>query len=81
MDAAGSVSRARFLRDVRANRFNRAILERWETLSLSLYASHGLQALYEGRLAPNPLTDHRELFLEKAASYRRRWPWLRVETG
>jgi hypothetical protein len=43
-----------------------------------LYAPHGLQPLYEGRLAPNPLTDHRKLFLEKARSYRERWPWLRI---
>jgi uncharacterized protein len=44
----------------------------------TLYAPHGLQALYAGILSPNPLTDHRALFREKAASYRRRWPWLRV---
>ena len=44
-----------------------------------VYAPHGLRAVYEGRLAPNPLTDHRQLFLEKARSYQQRWPWLRVE--
>lgn len=43
-----------------------------------LYAPHGLPLLYEGVLAPNPLTDHRSLFEAKARSYRSRWPWLRV---
>ena len=44
-----------------------------------VYAPNGLALLYEGRLRPNPLTDHRELFRRKAASYRSRWPWLAVE--
>jgi uncharacterized protein len=44
-----------------------------------VYAPYGLALLYEGLLAPNPLTDHRDLFHAKAASYRRRWPWLRIE--
>lgn len=43
-----------------------------------VYAPHGLPILYEGLLTPNPLTDHRELFLAKAASYQARWPWLRI---
>jgi uncharacterized protein len=43
-----------------------------------LYAPNGLALLYEGVLAPNPLIDHRDLFLAKAASYRSRWPWLRI---
>lgn len=46
-----------------------------------LYAPHGLSLLYEGRLAPNPLTNHETLFLAKAQSYRERWPWLRIESG
>jgi len=46
---------------------------------LEVYAPHGLEALYEGRLAPNPRTDHRPLFERKVASYRERWPWLTVE--
>jgi uncharacterized protein len=46
-----------------------------------VYAPYGLALLYDGVLAPNPLTDHRELFQAKAASYRRRWPWLRVEAA
>ena len=46
-----------------------------------VYAPYGLALLYEGVLAPNPLIDHRALFLAKAASYRQRWPWLRIETS
>jgi hypothetical protein len=48
---------------------------------LELYAPYGLAMLYEGVLAPNPLTDHRVLFEEKARSYRARWPWLRVRVA
>jgi hypothetical protein len=47
----------------------------------ALHAPHGLQLLEQGRLAPNPLTDHAELFLAKARSYQQRWPWLRIEQG
>jgi hypothetical protein len=36
--------------------------------------------LYGGVLTTNPLTPHRDLFDAKAASYRSRWPWLRVVT-
>lgn len=46
-----------------------------------IYAPNGLALLYEGVLTPNPLTDHRPLFERKAASYRERWPWLRVQTS
>jgi hypothetical protein len=44
-----------------------------------VYAPSGFAQLYEGSLTPNPLTPHRELFEQKAFSYRSRWPWLRVE--
>lgn len=44
-----------------------------------IYAPHGFELLYSGRLAPNPLTNHPELFHTKARSYLRRWPRLRVE--
>jgi hypothetical protein len=47
----------------------------------TLYAPHGLAMLYEGVLAPNPLTDHRALFDAKARSYQERWPWLRVASA
>ncbi len=43
-----------------------------------LYAPYGLDTLYRGILRPNPLIDHRELFRQKAASYRARWNWLQV---
>jgi uncharacterized protein len=43
-----------------------------------LYAPNGLEILYAGVLAPNPLTPHLALFRQKAASYRQRWPWLEV---
>ncbi len=43
-----------------------------------IYAPHGLQLIYDGVLALNPMTPHQELFDRKAASYRERWPWLRV---
>lgn len=44
-----------------------------------LYAPYGLEDLYAGLLEPNPLCDHRSLFREKAASYRTRWDWLRIQ--
>ena len=43
-----------------------------------LYAPYGLDDLYGGILRPNPLIDHRELFREKAASYKARWEWLQI---
>lgn len=46
-----------------------------------VYAPNGLDILYAGELSPNPLTRHLPLFREKAASYRKRWPWLRVVEG
>ena len=45
---------------------------------LELYAPNGLAILYEGVMAPNPLTCHLPLFRDKAASYRSRWGWLQV---
>ena len=45
----------------------------------AVYAPNGLRLLYEGTLAMNPLVPHRELFERKAASYRRRWAWLKVQ--
>ena len=43
-----------------------------------LHAPYGLDLMYDGVLTPNPLTDHRDLFRRKAASYQQRWPWLRI---
>lgn len=45
-----------------------------------LYAPSGLEELYDGVLRPNPLNFRPQLFIEKAESYRARWPWLRVES-
>lgn len=44
-----------------------------------LYAPSGLDELFAGVLRPNPLNPRPKLFIEKAESYRARWPWLRVE--
>jgi hypothetical protein len=46
-----------------------------------LYAPNGLSMLYDGVLTMNPLMPHRALFDKKAASYRARWPWLRIQPG
>lgn len=43
-----------------------------------LYAPNNLALIYDGILAPNPLTPHRDLFLHKAESYQARWPWLKI---
>jgi hypothetical protein len=43
-----------------------------------LYAPNGVQELESGVLRPNPKCDHPDLFQAKAASYRERWPWLRL---
>lgn len=42
-----------------------------------VFSPNGLGLIYQGVLTMNPLTPHRELFEAKAASYQRRWPWLR----
>jgi len=47
---------------------------------LELYAPYGLDDLYAGILRPNPINDQPRLFEAKVASYRARWPWLRVMT-
>src|SRR5450830_935426 len=44
----------------------------------STYAPNGFNMLYEGVLTTNPLTPYLDLFEAKAASYRGRWPWLRI---
>lgn len=46
--------------------------------SCRLHAPNGLADLEAGRLTPNPLTPHEALFREKALSYQRRWPRLRI---
>ena len=44
-----------------------------------LYAPNGLALLYDGVLTMNPLMPHRVLFERKAASYRARWPRVRIQ--
>ncbi|HEX5125998.1 MAG TPA: nucleotidyltransferase family protein [Rhodocyclaceae bacterium] len=44
----------------------------------TIYAPYGLDLMYDGVLGMNPLTPHIELFEQKVASYRARWPWLTV---
>lgn len=48
---------------------------------IDVYAPYGLQDLYRGVLAPNPLRDFPALYREKVASYRARWPWLVAADG
>jgi uncharacterized protein len=48
---------------------------------IELYAPYGLDDLYAGILRPNPINDQPRLFQAKVASYRARWPWLRVMTS
>ena len=43
-----------------------------------LHAPNGLDGVAKGTLTRNPLTPHAPLFDAKTASYRQRWPWLRV---
>jgi uncharacterized protein len=43
-----------------------------------VYATHGLDDLYRGHLAPNPRHLNPALFAAKTESYRRRWLWLTV---
>jgi len=44
-----------------------------------VHATYGLADLHTGILKPNPLNPNASRFAEKAASYRNRWPWLRIE--
>ena len=44
-----------------------------------LYAPNGLELVYDGVLTLNPLIPYRELFQQKAESYRARWPWLQIQ--
>lgn len=45
----------------------------------ALYAPFGLDDLAAGRLRHNPRNHTPGLYAAKAADYRTRWPWLRVE--
>ena len=41
-----------------------------------VHAPYGLDGIHAGTLSPNPLTPYPELFADKVASYRARWPHL-----
>ncbi len=43
-----------------------------------LYAPNGLDELWTGMLRMNPLNPQPARFIEKAGSYRARWPWLTI---
>jgi len=49
-----------------------------EVKSNTVYAPNGLTDLARGLLTMNPLNRNRALFLQKAESYRSRWPWLSI---
>jgi uncharacterized protein len=46
--------------------------------AVELYAPNGLDALYKGKLSPNPLCNHLPLFRGKARAYQNRWGWLQI---
>jgi hypothetical protein len=43
-----------------------------------VHATHGLEDLYAGILRPNGRNHAKSRYQEKASSYARRWPWLRI---
>lgn len=43
-----------------------------------LYAPYGLDELWAGILRMNPVNPQPRRFIEKAASYVERWPWLTI---
>ena len=49
-----------------------------EVESGAVYAPFGLDELAAGMLRINPLNARPDLFRDKAASYRERWPWLTI---
>ncbi len=46
--------------------------------TIELYAPFGLDELEKGILRPNPNNLRGDRFVEKAESYRARWPWLTI---
>ena len=44
-----------------------------------VYASYGLANLYAGILRPNWRNHPESRFEQKAASYAKRWPWLKID--
>jgi len=49
-----------------------------EAVTGALYAPYGLDELEAGLLRMNPVNPQPGRFLEKAESYRARWPWLAI---
>jgi hypothetical protein len=49
-----------------------------EAATRRLYAPYGLDDLWTGMLRMNPANPQPARFLEKAESYRARWPWLTI---
>jgi uncharacterized protein len=46
---------------------------------VEVYAPNDLNEIWNGELRINPLNDARpDLFLRKAESYKRRWPFLAI---
>ena len=46
---------------------------------LRLYAPNGLDDIHNGVLRMNAANSRPDLFVAKAESYRKRWPWLRIQ--
>ncbi len=46
--------------------------------SYDVHAPYGLAGIAAGTLTRNPFPPHAALFDAKVASYRARWPWLRI---
>jgi hypothetical protein len=46
---------------------------------LELYAPNGLDDIYDGVLRTNAANPRPDLFIAKAETYRKRWPWLTVQ--
>lgn len=44
----------------------------------AFHTTYGLEETAAGILRANPANDEPDLFAAKAASYRARWPWLRI---
>ncbi len=49
-----------------------------ETASRTLYAPYGLDDIWRGRLKMNPKNPRPDAFVEKAQSYKNRWPFLTI---
>lgn len=49
-----------------------------DVLTGEVYAPYGLNDIEQGLLRINPLNHQPDLFVQKAESYRARWPFLRV---